>query len=315
MLTALIFCIMTIVSALIMDQFVIHSLEKIDYIVQIDGGKWMTKSQEILRIGDVTEAIIISIFLVIAGIYISQKVNQNKLLNAGIAGAAVIILFDIAYIVTRAYVRFNMNKFYSHPRPLFNWGLILQSSSNIPLGFLVAIIGAFLYIHYQKHHNILKLFSIRGKRSQASLDFIMTYGWSIMMVLVAIGVLAYFGVLSPDKFVPSTCTFPSGIGCMDFLAVDEFGPGYGYVAVSIKNSLGYDITNVRMSASDCRDNSDTLSLIKNGATDGTFSATYCFITAGQKYNGQVNITFTNAETGITHNFQGRVSTKVSGHIG
>ena len=30
----------------------------------------------------------------------------------------------------------------------------------------------------------------------------MTYGWAILVVLIAIGVLAYFGVLSPERFLP-----------------------------------------------------------------------------------------------------------------
>mgnify|MGYP001619472072 FL=1 len=42
------------------------------------------------------------------------------------------------------------------------------------------------------------------KKSQAALEFLMTYGWAILVVLVAIAALAYFGVLSPCKFVPSS---------------------------------------------------------------------------------------------------------------
>jgi uncharacterized protein (UPF0333 family) len=35
------------------------------------------------------------------------------------------------------------------------------------------------------------------KKSQAAMEFLMTYGWAIIVVLVAISALAYFGVLSP----------------------------------------------------------------------------------------------------------------------
>jgi hypothetical protein len=34
------------------------------------------------------------------------------------------------------------------------------------------------------------------KKSQAAMEFLMTYGWAILVVLVAIGVLAYFGVFN-----------------------------------------------------------------------------------------------------------------------
>lgn len=38
--------------------------------------------------------------------------------------------------------------------------------------------------------------------SDDAMEFLMTYGWAILVVLVAVGSLAYFGVLSPDHFVP-----------------------------------------------------------------------------------------------------------------
>ena len=101
------------------------------------------------------------------------------------------------------------------------------------------------------------------KKSQAALEFIMTYGWAILVVLVAIGALAYFGVLSPDQFLPNRCTFPSGIACVDYIAVDEFGAGNGYITISIRNILGYDIKNVIFKASGCT-NTDSFGLIKNG---------------------------------------------------
>ncbi len=41
------------------------------------------------------------------------------------------------------------------------------------------------------------------KNKKAELDiieFLLTYGWAILIVLIAIGALAYFGVLSPEDF-------------------------------------------------------------------------------------------------------------------
>ena len=40
------------------------------------------------------------------------------------------------------------------------------------------------------------------RKGQAALEFLMTYGWAILVVLAAIAALAYFGVLSPDRFLP-----------------------------------------------------------------------------------------------------------------
>lgn len=57
------------------------------------------------------------------------------------------------------------------------------------------------------------------KKGQAAMEFLMTYGWAILVVLGAITALAYFGVLSPSKFYPDSCILPtsSGLGCSDFV--------------------------------------------------------------------------------------------------
>ena len=55
-----------------------------------------------------------------------------------------------------------------------------------------------------------------NRRGQAALEFLMTYGWAILVVLIAIGALAYFGVLNPSKFLPASCVLFPGISCSDF---------------------------------------------------------------------------------------------------
>lgn len=46
-----------------------------------------------------------------------------------------------------------------------------------------------------------------NNKSQAAMEFLMTYGWAILAAIIAIGVLAYFDVFSSDKYVVinSTC--------------------------------------------------------------------------------------------------------------
>lgn len=43
---------------------------------------------------------------------------------------------------------------------------------------------------------------MKTKKGQMAMEFLMTYGWAILVVLFAIGMLAYFGVLSPQKLLP-----------------------------------------------------------------------------------------------------------------
>src|SRR3972149_5660269 len=76
------------------------------------------------------------------------------------------------------------------------------------------------------------------KRGQAALEFLMTYGWAILVVLAAVGALAYFGVLSPDRFLPEKCTLPSGTACLDF----RWDRTAGFTLV-IQNAGGFDMAN------------------------------------------------------------------------
>src|SRR3990167_3612887 len=47
-----------------------------------------------------------------------------------------------------------------------------------------------------------------NKKSQAVLEFIITYGWAFLVVLVAVGALAYFGVIGTSNWKNArTCEF------------------------------------------------------------------------------------------------------------
>ncbi|MBI3036442.1 hypothetical protein HYY73_01620 [Candidatus Woesearchaeota archaeon] len=47
--------------------------------------------------------------------------------------------------------------------------------------------------------------SLKSMKGQAAMEFLMTYGWAILVVLVVIGALSYFGVLSPSTLLPEKC--------------------------------------------------------------------------------------------------------------
>ena len=149
------------------------------------------------------------------------------------------------------------------------------------------------------------MINIKSRKSQAALEFLMTYGWAILVVLVAIGALAYFGVLSPDKFLPAKCTLSSGIGCVDHKVQGTAGPlGVGLVTVVITNSLGYDINNIVVGAGGCGCYSylgaptcaaaatGSATLANGDQKPYTIPCTAALI--GSKYNAQLNVSYINA---------------------
>ncbi|MCD6590212.1 hypothetical protein J7K74_03445 [Candidatus Woesearchaeota archaeon] len=43
------------------------------------------------------------------------------------------------------------------------------------------------------------------RKSQSALELILTYGWVILVLMIVVGALAYFGVLNPKSSIPSYC--------------------------------------------------------------------------------------------------------------
>jgi hypothetical protein len=76
------------------------------------------------------------------------------------------------------------------------------------------------------------------KKGQAAMEFLMTYGWAILVVLAAIGALAYFGVLSPDRFLPDKCTANPPFACNEYKVSEAADSVY----FAVQNSAGVDIT-------------------------------------------------------------------------
>ena len=83
----------------------------------------------------------------------------------------------------------------------------------------------------------------RFKRGQAAMEFLMTYGWAILVVLIVIGALAYFGVLSPSTLLPEKCTFPVSLTCTDHKVAQTS------ITLILLNGAGRDMTVNRIAAS------------------------------------------------------------------
>jgi hypothetical protein len=75
------------------------------------------------------------------------------------------------------------------------------------------------------------------RKGQAALEFMMTYGWAILVVLAAIGALSYFGVLNPSKFTPDSCLGTSGVSCAGKPIINMTT-----IKFTMVNGLGYTLT-------------------------------------------------------------------------
>jgi hypothetical protein len=57
------------------------------------------------------------------------------------------------------------------------------------------------------------------QKAQSALEFLTTYGWAFLVILIMIGALAYFGVLNPTRYLPERCSVDVGFECTEFSLV------------------------------------------------------------------------------------------------
>lgn len=149
------------------------------------------------------------------------------------------------------------------------------------------------------------------KKAQAAMEFLMTYGWAILVVLAAIGALAYFGVLSPDRFMPEKCTLPSGLACTDF----TWDVTNGF-QLQIQNSAGFDMSalTVTVNGTNCNlQGTGGAGTLADGDSDVyTFSSVAngsdCTALSG-KFKGSITVAYTNQQTSMSHTKVGELISK------
>ena len=76
------------------------------------------------------------------------------------------------------------------------------------------------------------------KKSQAILEFMMNYGWALVLVMIAIATLSHFGVLDMAKILPQKCSSTTGLECMGLASITGHASSVEFV---VKNNLGVPI--------------------------------------------------------------------------
>jgi hypothetical protein len=144
------------------------------------------------------------------------------------------------------------------------------------------------------------------KRGQAAMEFLMTYGWVLLVVLVAVSALAYFGVLNPGDKLPESCVFFPGIGCNDFKVTSSS------VILVITNGGGInleDVTFTVLGTGPCSgDTSETANLNDGESKTYTISCSD-IMNSGSAFRREIQMDYTELN-GLNHSKKGQIHTKV-----
>jgi hypothetical protein len=157
-----------------------------------------------------------------------------------------------------------------------------------------------------------------AKKSQAAMEFLMTYGWAILVVLIVIGALAYFGVLSPTQFLPRRCVFTQGITCTDHI----LSKGTGTLRVMVTNGIGNDITitSIAMNSTDgtikCPTAVLSIPVSSGEISSGTIATSSCNGTGwasskvGKRVKAEIILGYTDSVTSFNHQITGSLLTDI-----
>jgi hypothetical protein len=153
------------------------------------------------------------------------------------------------------------------------------------------------------------------RRGQAALEFLTTYGWAFLVILVMIGAISYFGILQPTKLLPSRCTISPEFNCVDY-AIDSSG----FIQLQLKQNAGktiflnnitcaYEETVVRGLPSPSPASSPS-SWSPKATLPLNCTIPAVGLLAGQKVKVTFDITYQKSATGLTHVTSGELFNEV-----
>ena len=158
-------------------------------------------------------------------------------------------------------------------------------------------------------------------RGQSAIEYLTTYGWAILILLVVIAALFWLGVINPTSVLQSSCFFPADLSCRAYIINTD-----GYVALDLGQSTGHPI-NVTSFLCTAQSNPALIPtlprpvVIVNGdhqlIADGASNQEQCLDSngdiasgnAGNQYKGKIFIEYVELDTGFTHSVAGDVSLK------
>ncbi len=148
------------------------------------------------------------------------------------------------------------------------------------------------------------------KKAQASLDFLMTYGWALLLIVLVVGALFALGVFDIGSFLGSKASGFSQLSVVGWRVTEA-----GAFTAMFENHAGaqINVTNVTATYGTESVNYATSFALANGAKSsttavGTFGTTG---STGDSYSITLEITYLDTSTGFEYLDSGTLTGRVS----
>ena len=131
----------------------------------------------------------------------------------------------------------------------------------------------------------------KNKRSQSALEYMMTYGWAILIIVIVAVVLYSMGIFSPSSFL----SFSGITGLSGFQPASAACASNGQMIVKLSNSLGYQVSinsiNVTSSSGVSVTQSESATL-NPGQTQEFLVFGICPKTSGSSFSDTITVAYT-----------------------
>ncbi len=151
------------------------------------------------------------------------------------------------------------------------------------------------------------------KQAQAALEFLMTYGWAMLVVIVMIGAFSYYNGYLP-MVTPSKCIMDTPFACASYKVFAPALPGdNGTVALGIVPLKGLDYVNVSV---DCARNglmvpSTVMQIyIPESIRLNTTMLYFSCPVNGRVYRGDIYITYRLYNQVVMHTIKGSITSPI-----
>lgn len=150
-------------------------------------------------------------------------------------------------------------------------------------------------------------------KSQSAIEYLMTYGWALLIIAIALATLTAFGLFNQGNFVSSSCSLPNGLSCKSAVLSSN-----GMLTINIGQDTASAITITAVSCNSNQTAYGGISVSKQIGINGNSTFTpFCYSgnsqftgKIGQVYHGFIIVNYTSQSSSISQTAIGTIITRV-----
>jgi len=147
------------------------------------------------------------------------------------------------------------------------------------------------------------------RKAQSAMEYLMTYGWAILVILIALGAMFYLGVF--DASTPNNCQIQAPFNCLDVLLVGVAGedPGTLTLSIGVSSASSPTVSSITINGNACTPIM-VGGILETSLTLNQVNIVSCSngdLTAGDKFTGTIALTYTSQYGGLDHSVEGTFS--------